>query len=140
MKESKSPGSISHQGIVKEKTGKSVFVSIISVSACSECHKENLCSISGNKEKIVEITGDYDVMPGDAVTVLMKQSMGHAAVVLGYFLPFILVIATLVILFSFKISELFAGLISLAILAPYYYILFLFRRKINKKFTFTLKT
>jgi sigma-E factor negative regulatory protein RseC len=65
--------------------------------------------------------------------------MGYAALVLGYLLPLVSVVITLIVLISLKFPELFAGLISLAILIPYYTVLYFFRNRINKKFTFTLK-
>lgn len=132
-------GTIDHIGIVQKVEAGSVIVSIISSSACSGCHTESYCTLSGKKEKIIEVRGNYDVKPGDSVTVVMKQSMGHVAVILGYLLPFISVITALIILISFNVSELISGLISMSILIPYYSTLYLFRQRINKKFTFTLK-
>lgn len=139
MKNSVDSETISHEGIVQKVDNKSVTVSIIATSACSGCHAEGSCSLSGKEEKIIEVTGNYNVKPGDAVTVFMKQSMGHVAVLLGYFLPFVVVIVMLIIMISLNVPELVAGLASLAILIPYYAILFFFRKRINKKFTFTLK-
>jgi sigma-E factor negative regulatory protein RseC len=140
MKNSKNPGIINHEGVVQKKNDKSVTVSITTVTACSGCHAEDLCSQSGKAEKIIEVTGNFNVKPGDPVTILMKQSMGYAALLLGYILPLIAVLAILVIMNSLKIPELFGGLTSIAILIPYYIILFLFRKRVNDKFAFTLKT
>jgi positive regulator of sigma E activity len=139
MSNSVETGTINHEGIVQRVGEKSVIVSISAASACSGCHVEGSCSLSGKEEKIIEVSGNYNVSPGDTVTVLMKQSMGYAALLLGYILPLISVISILSILISLKIPELIAGLFSLAILIPYYIILFLFRKRINEKFTFTLK-
>jgi positive regulator of sigma E activity len=135
-----STGSIKHEGTVLKIDKKSVFVCISSVSACSGCQAEGSCSISGQEEKIIEVSGSFNLKPGDKVTVLMKQSMGYAALLLGYLLPLISVIAVLIIAESFKVQELFAGLISISILIPYYLLLFIFRKRVNKKFTFSLKS
>lgn len=132
-------GSIEHEGIVKSSDNKSVTVSIISSSACSGCHAEGMCSLSGKEEKIVEVPGIYSVSPGENVKVLMKQSSGFAAVLLGYVLPLVMVLAVLIILVSASVPELTAGIGSVAVLVPYYLILYLFRNRMNKKFTFTLK-
>jgi len=131
--------SIEHEGIVKSSDKKSVTVSIISSSACTGCHAEGICSLSGREEKTVEIPGIYKVVPGESVTVLMKQSSGFAAVFLGYVLPLILVVAILIILASISVPELTAGLGAIAILIPYYLALYFFRKRINRKFTFSLK-
>jgi sigma-E factor negative regulatory protein RseC len=132
-------GSIEHEGIVKSSDNKSVTVSIISSSACSGCHAESFCSLSGKEEKVVEVAGSYNVSPGDIVKVLMKQSSGYKAVFLGYVLPLILVLLMLIILASLSVPELTAGLGSIAVLVPYYLLLFLFRDRIGRKFTFTLR-
>jgi sigma-E factor negative regulatory protein RseC len=73
------------------------------------------------------------------VTIRMKQSSGHIAVFLGYVMPLILLVAVLIILISLSVPELTAGLGALAVLIPYYFILYIFRNKISRKFIFTLK-
>lgn len=138
MKNSEGPV-INHEGIVKENSGNSVKISFNSSSACSGCHAKGSCNMLGTEEKHVEVNGIYDVKPGDAVTILMKQSMGYSALFLGYILPFLLILTMLITLVSFKVPELMTGLISLAILLPYYSVLYIFRKRVNEKFTFTIK-
>jgi sigma-E factor negative regulatory protein RseC len=65
--------------------------------------------------------------------------MGYAAVFLGYVLPVILVITMVIILDSVSLPELITGLGALAFLVPYYLILWLFRKRINTNFKFTIK-
>jgi sigma-E factor negative regulatory protein RseC len=139
MTHSDSSGIINHEGIVQWNEGNAVRVSISSVSACSGCHAEGTCTMSGKEEKIIDVVGKYSVKPGDKVTILMKQSMGFTALFLGYVFPFLTVIAVLIIMISLKFPELASGLISIAILIPYYSVLYFFRKTINTKFTFTLK-
>ncbi len=138
MKNPESPV-INHEGIVQENSGNSVKISFTSSSSCSACHAKGSCNMLGTEEKQVEVNGSYDVKPGDVVTILMKQSMGYSALFLGYVLPFLLVLTMLISLVSFKVPELITGLISLAILLPYYSILYIFRKRVNEKFTFTIK-
>jgi sigma-E factor negative regulatory protein RseC len=132
-------GTIEHEGIVQKSDNKSVTVKISSESACSGCHAEGLCSLSGKEDKIIDILGRYNVTPGQTVTVLMKKSMGYSAVMLGYVVPLILVIALVIILGSMSLPELITGLGSLAVLVPYYLLLWLFRKQINNNFRFTIK-
>lgn len=139
MKNSGSIGTINHEGIVLKVEEKVAIVSISAASACSGCHAEGSCTLSGREEKIIEVPGRYTVKPGDKVIIVMKQSMGYTALLYGYLIPLILVILILIILSSNNVPELSSGLISLAVLIPYYVILFIFRKKINEKFTFTLK-
>jgi sigma-E factor negative regulatory protein RseC len=132
-------GTINHDGIVQRNNGESVMVSIIASPACSGCHAEGSCSMSGNVEKIIEVHGSYSFIPGDQVTVLMKLSMGYAALFIGYILPVISVICMLAVMIALGVSELLSGLASLAVLILYYVVLFFFRKRLNSKFTLTLK-
>ncbi len=131
---------IEHEGIVQKSDSNSVTVSIISSAACAGCHAEGICSLSGKKEKTVEISGKYQVVPGDSVTIQMKQSSGHIAVFFGYVMPLILVVAILIILVAISIPELIAGLGALAVLIPYYLMLYIFKNRISRKLKFTLKS
>jgi sigma-E factor negative regulatory protein RseC len=140
MTKSASHGTIQHDGTVTKVDGNSVLVSITSNSACSGCHAEGLCGISGKEEKIIDIRGRYNVSPGDSVTVMMEQSTGYKAVVLSYLAPLIIVITGLITCNILSFNELTAGLISILLLVPWYLILYLYRNKINRSFTFTLKT
>lgn len=140
MKKSDSHDTIKHDGTVRKVEDNCVFVSIKSSSACSGCHAEGICGISGAEDKIIDVKGSYDVSPGDRVTVVLEESAGYKAVVLSYVLPLVLVIAALVAFNSLSVNELIAGLISILMLVPYFLILYIFRSKINRSFTFTLKT
>jgi positive regulator of sigma E activity len=132
--------SIEHEGIVNRSDGSSVTVLITTSSACSGCHAEEMCTMSGKEEKIIDVSGNYNLSPGDVVTVQMKKSMGYTALLLGYILPFFLVILTLILLISLSVPELWAGLGTILMLLPYYLTLWFFRKRINSKFSFTIKT
>lgn len=133
-------GSIEHEGIVRSSGKDSVIVGITSESACSGCHAQGSCQLSGIKEKIIEVEGSYDLMPGDNVTILMKKSMGYKALLLGYIFPLIFFILIFILFMSVPLSELVAGLGSIAMLGIYYLILYFFRNSISNKFSFTIKT
>lgn len=130
---------IEHDGIVQKSDYNSVTVIIQASSACSGCQAEGSCNLIGAEQKSVVVTGEYDLSPGDQVKVIMEKSAGYTAVMLGYVIPLILVILTLVILGSLKVSELEAGIGSLSVLIPYYLIMWLFKNRIGNKFTFSIK-
>jgi sigma-E factor negative regulatory protein RseC len=134
-----SQGTVQHDGTVKKVDSNSVFVSILSETACSGCHAEKLCNFSGEKEKVVEVKGKYNVAPGDPVTILMEQSMGYKALLISYLIPLLILIVSLIVLNAFAVSELMSGLVSVLVLVPYFIILYFFRKKIDRSFTFTLK-
>lgn len=132
-------GIIDHEGIVQTIDSKSVTVLITASPACSTCNIETSCSLSGAIKKSITVHGNYIVKPGDSVKVLMKQSLGFAAVFLGYLLPFLIVFMTLLVLNALKFNELLAGVFSLLTLLPYYILLYIFRKNIYKKFTLTIE-
>jgi sigma-E factor negative regulatory protein RseC len=91
------------------------------------------------KEKNIEVfdmTNQYQV--GEEVNVVLKQSLGFRALFLGYVLPFILVLFVLLVLTMITNNEAIAGIGALSVLAPYYLLLFIFKDKIRKKFTFII--
>jgi sigma-E factor negative regulatory protein RseC len=131
-------GTLCHKGTVRQSNDRSVIIAINTGTACSGCHAEGTCGMTGQTEKIIEINGSYNVRPGDEVTVVIGQSAGFNAVILSYLVPFLILVGGLVVFSSFHISELTAGCLSIAMLAPYYAILYLFRSRINERFVFTL--
>lgn len=127
-----------HKGIVQKTENKSVLVVITAQSACSGCHAEEACTFTGKVEKVIEVTGSYNVKPGDEVTIFMKQTTGYTALVLAYLIPLATILFTLIILLMLKMSELTAGLLSITMLIPYFSILYLIRNRINERFIFSL--
>lgn len=126
-------------GTVESVGDKTLKVQIHNNSACSACHSKSMCTSLGSGDRIIEVEFSYEqkVFPGDNVNIQMISSSGWKAVVLGYIIPFILLITTLIIATNFT-GEALSAILSLAILIPYYFMLFLFRNKIKKYFRFTL--
>lgn len=129
---------IEHPGIVTSVHEKYVVVSVLSQSACSSCHAKGACSMADMEEKQVnalKIPGTkYE--PGQQVNVFMGKNLGHLAVFFGYVLPFLLIFILLFSMVGLGVSEGKAGLASLAVLVPYYGILYLLRNRLNKTFVF----
>jgi sigma-E factor negative regulatory protein RseC len=140
MKKGVVQGTVQHNGTVKKVDSNSVFVRIVSETACSGCHALNLCNISGEKEKIVEVKGKYNLAPGDPVTIVMERSMGRKAIFISYVIPLLILITSLIILNMFSVSELVSGLVSISMVAPYFVALYFLRNRIDRSFSFTLKT
>ncbi len=132
---------IEHKGIILNKYPNKLDIQIIQNSACSGCHAKAACTASDTAEKIVEIaisdTGSYEL--GQEVTIVGAKIMGWKAVGYAFALPFLLMAIILVVSQNLFNNELYSGLISLAILVPYYFVLYLFRDKMKSKFGFTLK-
>jgi sigma-E factor negative regulatory protein RseC len=131
---------ITHSGIItKHETG-IIYVSIIAQSACSACHAKGVCGMSEMQEKVVEIddAGLPELAVGTPVTVAMKRATGLKAVLYGYFLPFVLLLTTLFVAMGYFHNEGKAGLLALAILLPYYLVLYMLRGKMKSGFEFSI--
>lgn len=117
-----------------------MIVNIISQSACSTCHSKGACTVSDFEDKEIEInefSKDYRV--GQEVTIVFKESKGFAALMWGYMIPFLLVLITLIAATKTTANELLAGLLSLAVLIPYYTALYFLRHHLKKIFKFELE-
>ena len=132
---------ITHPGVVEKVEGEKVFVKILAQSACSSCHAKGMCSIAEVEEKTVEVNymQDGNDKAGDQVTVRMERSLGKKAVFLGYVLPFILLMTTLILMINLTSNEGLSALASLLILGPYYLLLYLFKEKLSKQFRFRIE-
>lgn len=130
---------ITHEGIIDSIEKDTIFVRILSKSACAACHSKSMCSVSEMTEKLVEIhNAGSHFTTGQEVNVILDQTLGNKAVVLGYLIPFVIMILTLVVASSL-FSELWAGLSAIAILPPYYLLLYVFRNKLSKTFSFRIE-
>jgi len=131
---------IQHDGIIQKINEQSIDVSIISMAACTSCHAKGACSASDMKEKIVQVKPiegqEYQI--GEQVTITIKQSVGTWAVLFGYVFPLIVVVTALIILTNIIEDEGIAGLISIAVLIPYYAILYITRKKMADNFEFKI--
>ncbi|MBR5028550.1 MAG: SoxR reducing system RseC family protein [Bacteroidales bacterium] len=131
-----------HKGIVAEVTDDLVRVKIESVSACAACHAKGLCSMSDKTDKIIDVKrsqlkNEYHV--GDEVTVVASSGKGLLAVVFAYIIPAIVAVAAIAVMLSVGANELMASVVAIALVAVYYFVLYLLRDKLNKKFVFTIE-
>lgn len=128
-----------HSGIIQEVSENKLTVVIVNTSACSSCHAKGACLASDMKEKEIEIDhfcGEYH--PGQHVNIVGHTSQGYKAAFYGYLLPFFLVFITLILGVTLTKSDGLAGILSLAVLIPYYTILYLFRNKLKRSFVFEI--
>jgi len=133
---------LSHKGSIQRKDDQNYYVSIIAQSACSSCHSKGVCNSSEMKEKVIEVPrlpGD-NFQEGDSVEVLMKKSLGTKAVIIGYVLPFALLLGSLIGFFNILQSEGMAGIISISVVTIYYGFLYLFRNRLKRTFTFSIRS
>ena len=132
---------IKHLGIVENIQGSHLSVRIVQTSACAACSVKGHCSSAASKDKIIDIidTAAASYQVGENVMVVGETSMGMQAVALAFIIPFVLLIFTLFLFMALIENELYAALLSLAVLVPYYYILWLNKTRLKQKFSFTIK-
>lgn len=128
---------VKHDGTVQSIDGEWLKVSIISNSACASCKVSQACSVSEMAEKVIDIhRNNVAYAIGESVVVSLSETSGFKALIIGYMIPFLLLLTTLIVTSIFTENEVIIGLSSLLILVPYYFILFLLRNKIKKQFSF----
>ncbi|MDQ2177717.1 hypothetical protein DF185_14920 [Marinifilum breve] len=134
------PKQIDHEGTILEIKDGKITVGIVNVSACAGCHAKGACTMSDMKEKsidVIDFSNKYSV--GEKVKLTYRESLGWFALMLAYVLPFVLVLLVLFIATSITNDELISGLLSLAVLPPYYIILSFFKGRLKKTFSFTIE-
>ncbi len=132
--------SIKQNGIIKKVDDHTYYISIATHTACSSCHAKSMCNIGSLKEEIIEVPKDKKpgLSVGDRVEVVMEKTLGTKAVMLGYLYPFLLLLLTLILTTSLMNNDGLAALLSLAVLVPYYFILYKMRDHLKKTFLFRL--
>lgn len=131
---------ITHDGIISRIAKDVITVMIVSKASCASCQVAGACSASDVEEKNVdikrELNDNYQI--GDKVVVMMDQSLGTWAVLFGYVFPFLVLLFGLILFTQTLDSEGLAGLLALLLLIPYYGILYLSRKKMDKTFQFKI--
>ena len=132
---------IKHLGIVESIQGSHLSVRIVQTSACAACSAKGHCSSADSKDKVIDImdTAASSFRVGERVMVVGEMSMGMMAVALAFIIPFVLLVVSLFLFMALIGNELYAALLSLIILVPYYFVLWLNKTRLKQKFSFTIK-
>ena len=132
---------ITHKGRIVAIDPDITTIEIIAESACASCHAKGLCGLGEEKVKQIQVrTSAWTPRQvGDEVEVVLKKSMGYKAVFIAYGLPLVVLFAALMLLGALGVGELWAGLGALGAVAVCYFVLFLFRNKISRDYSFFLK-
>ncbi|RLD45686.1 MAG: RseC/MucC family positive regulator of sigma(E) [Bacteroidetes bacterium] len=128
---------VTHPGFIKSISNSTAEVAIIAKSGCASCEISGSCSVSDTQEKIIDVSlpdnhETYKI--GQSVMIKMKQSSGVWAILFGYVFPFLVIVATLILLSALNFDQGLAGILSLATLIPYYFVMYLSRDFFKKNF------
>jgi len=133
---------VEQKGIVIKKQEDKVVVKIEQKSTCSSCHARGACTSLDKKDKEIEVktkdAENYNV--GDEVTITISTKLGLKAVLIAFVLPLILlVIALFLSIKVFSLTQSLSALISLIVVAAYYFLLYKQNHLLSKEFTFSIK-
>lgn len=131
---------ISHSGIIERIDEGCIHVKIVQTSACAACKVAGYCNAAESKEKIVDIYKPANGLKvGDTVTVSASTQIATQALLLGFAVPFVLLVLVLVVVLLATGNEAMAGLSALLSLLPYYAVLYLLRHKLRERFAFDIE-
>lgn len=133
---------VEQKGIVIKKQEDKLVVKIEQKSTCSSCHARGACTSLDKKDKEIEIkskdTANYNI--GDEVIITISTKLGMKAVLIAFVLPLILIVLALFLSIKiFSLSQSLSALISLLVLAAYYFLLYKQNLFLSKQFNFTIK-
>jgi positive regulator of sigma E activity len=133
---------IEHPGIISRTENGRVWVTIQPQSSCGNCHSKSYCGMAEVAEKIVEVGNVKEgrtYTPGDNVTISLKKSLGYRALLLGYLLPFLLLMVILITSVALTGNEGLSALLAIFSMIPYYMVLYLKRDSIKSSFRFFIR-
>jgi sigma-E factor negative regulatory protein RseC len=129
---------IKQTGIITNIEDDTLSIKITTCSACSQCSAKSFCSISEQKDKIItaKVTNSSLYSINDYVDVSINQPLAIKAVLYSYVLPLILLLATIIALYTMGFNDFISGISGIIVLIPYYFGLFLLRNKFRADFKF----
>ena len=132
---------ISHSGVIQSIKDGCIKVQIVQTSACAACKVASSCNASESKVKIVDVlrndTKGFEV--GQQVVVWASKDVANQALLLGFGVPFLLLVCVLLIALRLTANEGLAALCALGSLVPYYFALWLLRNRIQRGISFQIE-
>ena len=119
--------------------GDCVRVEIVQQAACAACKAKSMCTASETKVKEIEARMLEPMQAGDRVIVALEKRLGWKAVLLAFVLPFCLLLGLVALLPRWIDNEALVGTIAIASLAPYYLVVKLFGKRLEKQYRFVAR-
>lgn len=133
---------IRHEGVITRVEQDRVYVSVSQSSACASCKVAAHCNAAETKEKVIEIRGKHgdQYKIGQQVTVSTTPRIGIMASVYVYAIPLVLMVGVIILVTALTGDELTAACCGLAVLLPYYLLIYLLRDLISQQVYFEIET
>ena len=132
---------IRHTGVVDSVADGKVNVRILQTSACGACKIAGHCHASEAKEKLVTVDGADTAVyrTGQPVVVTAARRVASLALLLGFGVPFVVMVGVLTVVLQLTGNEAAAALAGLSALVPYYLLLWLFRNRVGQRVSFQIE-
>lgn len=132
---------ITHKGVVECIEKDTVRVRIVQASACGSCKVAGHCSAAETKVKTIDVVTPLasSFVIGESVLVSVSEHSAHKALLVGFGLPFAVMVATVFLCMLLTSDETLSALVGLAALVPYYFVVWLFRNRIGSGVIFSVE-
>ena len=119
-----SESEIEHAGVVYKIEEKTITVKITAHPGCASCHASDLCNASGSVDKYFTLPFQVGIAEGQDVKIVTTLSTGFRALFIGYVLPLIILLLSLIVMLAAGIGEFWAAISSIGIVAFYYFMIY----------------
>jgi sigma-E factor negative regulatory protein RseC len=133
---------IRHSGVIESIEDGCIHVHIVQTSACAACKVAGYCNAADSKEKVVDVYCNNDALykTGQQVTVSASGKVAAKALLWGFGIPFVLMVTVLVLVLLLTDDEGWAALGALAVLIPYYILLWFLRDNMREQLSFVIES
>ncbi len=109
--------------------------------ACGGCSARSKCGMvdSSTREVLVELRPGESYSIGENVEVAISYHVGIMSVIVAYIIPLIILLGALGLASFIGIDEGLAAIVSLSMVAIYYFVVYLCRPKLDKQIKFTIE-
>ena len=127
-------------GIIESIHGNRAHIRTTRSSACGSCEASAGCHAIRGKTFHVDIVDDRlaNHKPGDHVYIEIPAKTGRLALLVGFGLPLVIFVATLLCLHTLGTKDDQAALGAIGTLVAYYLIIYILRRTVNRHFAIHL--
>lgn len=133
---------INHSGVIESIEDDCVHVRIVQTSACAVCKVAGYCNAAESKEKVVDVYCKPDarnLIVGQPVVVSASGMVAARALLWGFGMPFVVLVAVLLVVHILTGNEGASALCALAALFPYYMGLYFFRDRLREQLSFAIE-
>ena len=133
---------IQHSGVIESIEDGCIHVRIVQTSACAACKVAGYCNAADSKEKVVDVycNNEARYKTGQQVTVSTSGKVAAKALLWGFGIPFVLMVTVLVLVLLLTDDEGWAALGALAVLIPYYILLWFLRDNMREQLSFVIES